>query len=181
MSVDTELETWRQQWRDQTEPLPELKRRIRRQNQRSALAVVAICVCLAVSAIAAWRTRSAFVAGIGAGIGFAGLVMGAYILRIRRGSWKPSAQTTLAYAELSHKRAVARVRTLRFSFWFLLLTSVALGIFLVALGLHGGSFHLRDKIIFPALVIELFFLKYQEKRKQREVEQTRKFLEDIKE
>ena len=71
MTVDTELDVWRREWREETEPFPALKKKIRRQNLRIVGAIVAIAVCLIVSTIEAIRTGNAFVAGLAAGIGFA--------------------------------------------------------------------------------------------------------------
>jgi uncharacterized membrane protein YozB (DUF420 family) len=178
VTTDTELETWQQEWRDQTEPLPDLKRKIRRQNLRTAGAVVAICLCLAVSTIAARRNHSWFLAGMAAGIGFAGVFMGSYAWWVRRGAWRPTAQTTLAYAELSHKRAIAKVRTLHFAFYFLLATTVLLAGFVAW---NAKNFHVRDGAILAAIVVELFFLKYYGRRKQREIEETKKVIDDLKE
>ena len=59
MSNDTELEIWRQEWRDQTEPLPELRKKIKRQNLRTAAAIIAIGVCLAVSTSVALKASIA--------------------------------------------------------------------------------------------------------------------------
>jgi hypothetical protein len=177
VTTDTELETWKQEWRDQTEALPELKRKIRRQNLRTAGAIIAVCLCLAFSVIVAMRTRSPFMAGMAAGIGFAGVFLGGYAWWVRRGAWKPTAQTTLAYAELFHRRAAAKARTLRFSFNFLLVATVLLAGFLAW---NWRNFHTRDGIVLAALVIELFVLKRFGRRKKREAEETGKLVEDMK-
>ena len=177
MTTDTELETWKQEWRDQTDVLPEFKRKIRRQNLRIAAAIVAVCLCLAFSAVVAMRTRSPFMAGMAAGIGFAGLLLGGYAWWVRRGSWKPTAQTTLAYAELCHRRAVAKARSLRFSFNFLLVATVLLAGFVAW---NWRNFHARDGIVTAALVLELFVMKYYGRRKTREAEKTGKLVEDLK-
>ncbi len=176
MTNDTELEVWQREWHDQTEPLPDFKKKIRRQNLQMAAGVLAICVCLAVSTVIALRSRSPFMAGLASGIAFASVVLGGYAWRVQRGAWKPTAQTTLAYAELSHRRAVAKARTLRFSFYFLQVTVLLLATFL---GWNWKRFYARDGIVIAALVTELFLLKYLGQRKQREVEQTSRLLEDM--
>jgi hypothetical protein len=173
---DTELESLRREWRDQTEPLPDLKKKIRRQNVRTTVAILAICVCLAISTAAALRTRSPFMAGVAVGIAFGGLFLGGYAWWVRRGAWKPTAQTTLAYAELSYRRAVARARTVRFSFYFLLVATLLLIIFV---GVNWKNFRTRDGLVIAALVAELFFMKRLERRKQSEIEETRKLIDDI--
>lgn len=176
MTNDTELETWQREWRDQTEPLPDLKKRIRRQNLQSLAAVLAVCACLAISTVLALRSRTSFMAGLAVGIGFAGLVLGGYAWWVRRGAWKPSAQTTLAYAELTYRRAVARARTARFSFYFL----VAVTVLLTGLvAWNWKHFRARDGLVIAGLVTESFFLKHVERRKQRAIEQTRKLVDDL--
>jgi hypothetical protein len=174
VTTDTELETWRREWRDQTEPLPELKKKILRQNLRTVAAVGAICVCLALSTVEALRSRSAFIAGLAVGIGFASLVSGTYAWWVRRGAWKPTAQTTLAYAELSYKRAIAKSRTLRFSFCFLLL---ATALFTAFVAWNWKHFAARDGLIISAMGIEAFFLRHYGRRKRREIEETKKLID----
>jgi len=173
---DTELESLRREWRDQTEPLPDLKKKIRRQNVRTVVAILAIGVCLAISTATALRTRSFFMAGVAVGIAFGSLFLGGYAWWVRRGAWKPTAQTTLAYAELSYRRAIAKTRTVRFSFYFLLVATLLLIIFV---GLNWKNFRTRDGVVIAAMVTESFFLKRQERRKQSEIEETRKLIDDI--
>jgi hypothetical protein len=177
-TIDLELETWRQEWRTSTEPLPELKKKIKRQNLRMVLASVTICVCLAVSAIEAHRTRSSFLFGLAAGIAFAGVILGGYSWWVRRGAWRPAAQTTSAYLELSYKRAVAIGRTVHFSFYFLLVATVLFGGFVAW---NWRSFLLRDGLILAALVIELVYFRFLGRRKQREIEETKKLMEQARE
>ncbi len=178
MTIDTELENWQREWRHQTESLPELKRKIRRQNLRTVAAVVAICVCLALSTAGALRARSVFLAGLATGIAFASLFAGGYAWWVRRGAWRPTAQTTLAYAELSYKRAVAKARTLRFSFYFLLIATV---LFAAFTAWNWKNFRARDGVILAAIVLELFFFKYYGRRKKREIEETKKLVDSLKE
>jgi len=178
MTTDTELESWQREWRTNTEPMPELKKKIKRQDQQTVAAIIAVCVCLAVSIIAAVYRHSYFMAGTAAGIGFASVIMGGYILRVRRGSWKPAAQTTLAYAELSHKRAIAKIRTLHFGFYFLLCATV---LFTGFLALSSNHIHRRDMIVAGLMVAELFYFKQLQRRKQQEVIETKKLIDDIKE
>ena len=176
--IDTELENWQREWREHTEPLPELKKKIKRQNWRTAGAIVAICVCFVSATVFALRTHSAFLAGGAAGIAFASIVLGGYALHVRRGAWKPSANTTLAYAELTHKRAVARARILSFTFYFLLCVALLFSGFV---GWNWRRAHPRDFLIDAALIAELFFIKWQQRRKLSEVQETKKLVDDIRE
>lgn len=177
MTTDSELETWQQEWRDRTEPLPEWKRKIKRQNLRMALAMVAIGVCLALSTAWAERSRSSFAAGLAVGMWLTTAIAGSYAWRVRRGAWKPSAQTTLAYMELAHRRAIAKARQLRFSCYLVLAAILLLAPFLVL----DSKARARDTAIIAALGIEAVFFRHYERRKRREVEQTKKLIDDMKE
>lgn len=177
MTTDTELETWQQEWRDRTEPLPEWKRKIKRQNLWMAVAALALGVCLAFSTVWAVRARSSFAAGLGAGMWLTTVIVGAYALRVRRGAWKPSAQTTLAYMELAHRRAVAKARQIRFSRYLLLAATLLFALFVA----WDSKVRVRDIAIIVALAMEWLFLRQYERRKRRDVEQTKKLTEDMKE
>jgi hypothetical protein len=178
VNSETELEIWQREWRDRTEPMPDLKKKIRRQNLRTVAAILAVCACLAFSTVEAFRNRSYFMAGVAAGIAFASVFMGGYAWWVRRGAWKPTAQTTLAYAELCYRRALAKARTVRFAFYFLLIATVLFGIFVAWNWKH---FHPRDGIVLVALVAELFFFKHFGRRKRREIEENRKLVDGLKE
>jgi Flp pilus assembly protein TadB len=176
VTVDTELEAWRREWRDQTEPFPMLKRKIRRQNLRIAGAVAAIAVCLVVSVVEAVRTGNAFLAGLATGIGFAGIVQGGYSWWVRRGAWRPAAQTTLAYAELAYKRAAATARTTRFSFRFLVIAAV---LYAGIAAWYWETFSVAYALILVAMVIEAFWLNYNRRRAARGLEDSRKLWEQM--
>ena len=178
MTRDIELESWQQEWRDQTEPLPELKKKIKRQNLRTALAIVAVVVGLALSTAAALRGHGSFMSGLATGMWFACIVMGGYAWRVRRGAWKPSAQTTLAYAELANKRALAKARTLRFAFYFLLTATVLFAGFAAWLWRTASDKWLLA-LVLTGMVAELCWMRYLARRNRREVEKTRKLLAQI--
>jgi hypothetical protein len=181
VNIDTELETWKREWRDQSEPVPDLtrlKRKIRRQNVRVFASAATIVACIVVSTVAAFWTRSSYIYGLATGLWMTALIVGGYDWWVRRGTWKPEAQTTLAYLNLSYKRAVAKARTIRFSFYFLLTFMV----FFAAFSLWDRkSFHLRAGIVLVALVIELFFLSHFGRRKRLEMRETKKLLDQTKE
>lgn len=141
-----------------------------------------MCVLLAITTVQALRTRGSFVSGMAAGLWAAGLIAGGYGWWVRRGAWRPTAQTTLAYAELAHKRAVAKVRQLRFSFYFLLITIVVCAAFSVwDWRTLSPKLALIWAVILGATVAELFFFRYYSRRKQREIEETRKLIEQMRE
>jgi hypothetical protein len=176
MTTDAELEVWRQVWCDQTAPLPELKKKIRRQNLRTVAGIIAIVLCIAISTYEAWLHRSVFMAGMATGASFASLAVGAYAWSVRRSAWKPSAQTTLAYAELAWNRAVAKARLLRFSFYFLLAASFLLA---AMLAWHRSTSPFRDWGIVVALAGESLYMRYMGQRKLREVAETKKLVDDL--
>lgn len=174
MIVDTELETWRREWQSQTEPLPKLKKKIRRQNQRTIAGITLIGTCLAVSTIEALRTRGSFVTGLAAGLWFATLVLGGYSWWVRRGTWKPEAQTTRAYLELSYKRAVAKARTIRFSIYVVLAVAILLGPVLLW---NWRTLHGIGPLVLAAVLAELFYFRHLGRRKKQEIEETSKLME----
>ncbi|HLJ88322.1 MAG TPA: hypothetical protein VKZ53_15995 [Candidatus Angelobacter sp.] len=116
---DLELEAWQKAWHSETEPLPELKKRVQRQSRwwiaRTATGVVLL---LGIGAFAIWAAllepsavRVVWAVGVWITI-LAGIVHRAWN---QRQTWRPSAQTTLAFAELMYRRALAKVRAVHFS------------------------------------------------------------------
>jgi len=176
VTIDTELESWRQEWQSEAEPLPDFRKKIRRQNLRMIVVAAVISVCLIVAT--ALARRSSFMAGLAAGMWAASLSMGAYTLRVRRGAWKPAAQTTLAYAELSYKRAIAKAKTVRFAFYFLLAAVVLYGTVVTWRwrGLSG-----METAILTGMLIELGFFQYLGHRQKREIETSRNLMQRIRE
>ena len=180
MSRDAELEIWQREWRDQTEPLPALKKKIKRQNVRTVVAVVVIAVLLAFSTTQALLRHGSFMSGLATGLWFASLLLGSYGWRVRRGSWKPTAQTTQAYVELAHKRVVAKARTLRFAFYFLL-TATTLYAGFVAWSWKATSEKPLLALVLAGMIIELFVLRHFAQRKRGEIEETGRLMEQTNE
>jgi Na+/melibiose symporter-like transporter len=170
MTVDTELESLRQSWRRDTEPLPELKRRIRRQNRRMAWGVALLALVLIAATVMAVLHPDSFWRGFLVGVAIAILVGGGYAWWVRRETWAPAAETTQAFLELLHKRAVADLRKLRFLRHFLLVTLVLLAAFEIW---RGYTITTRTALIFAAMALEWIFLMALERRKARAVESTR--------
>jgi hypothetical protein len=178
VNIDTELATWQQEWREQTEPLPDVRKKIRRQDQRTTMAIAAACILLLLSSIAAFRTRSSFFLGLAAGLWLSCLTMGTYIWRVRRGTWKPAAQTTAAYIELWHKRAVAKERIVRFAFRFLLVATVLYAGFTAWNWRHFSAIPV---VVLAAMIAELFWFIRIARKKRRETELTQKLLKSSRE
>lgn len=176
VDLDLELKTWRQEWREQPAPLPELRKKIRRQNLRTLAAAIVLVACLAFSTVVAARTRGSFMFGFAVGLWFVTVFVGSYAWWVRRGAWKPAAQTTFAYVELCYNRAVAKAKTVRFSFYFLLTTTL---LFAAYGSWHWQALVLRDVVIVTALVLELLFFAYYGQRLRQKVEESRKLLDQI--
>ena len=177
-TMDIELEIWRREWRTRTEPLPELKKKIRHHNLQMIVAVTIICVFLALSTIEALRTQSSLMTGLAVGFWFTSLLVGSYAWWVRRRAWTPTAQTTAAYLELSYNRAIAKARTIRFSFYFLLSATV---LFTGLSAWNWQAFSTREALIFAALVSELFLFRHYGVRMKGEIEETKKLMEQTRE
>lgn len=175
MNVDLELESWKRQWREPGgETLPDFRAKIRRQDRRTMLVLMLGAVCLVGSLVAVWQVRTAFWSGLAAGLWFSTAVMGAYVWRVRRGTWRPAARTTQAYIELCYRRAIAKERIARFAGVFLGIAVVAYGIFVLWNHEHISPLSV---VVLAALAAESFFLRAVARRKRREIEATGKFLQ----
>jgi hypothetical protein len=178
VNIDTELATWQQEWREQTEPLPDVRKKIKRQDQWTTFAIAAACILLVLSAIAALHTHNSFFSGFAAGLWFTCLTTGAYAWRVKRGTWKPTAQTTAAYIELWHKRAIARERIIRFGFRFLL---TAIVLYAGFAAWHWRDFSKMGVVVLTAMIAELFWFVRIGRKKRQEIELTQKLLQSSKE
>jgi hypothetical protein len=174
VNIDTELTTWQQEWREQTEPLPDYRKKIRRQDRRTMIAIALACICMVLSAIAVWRMHTAFYSGLAIGLWFSCLTMGAYAWRVKRGTWKPALQTTAAYIELCYKRAVAKERIARFAFRFLLTAVILYGFFAAW---NWKDFSARSALVLAPIVAELFLFDRIARKNQQEIKETRKLME----
>lgn len=175
MNTDLELESWKREWREPVEePLPDFRAKIRRQDRRTTFVLVLGAVCLIGSLVAVWQVRTAFWSGLAAGLWFSTAVLGAYVWRMRRGTWRPASQTTQAYIDLCYRRAIAKERIARFAVVFLGIAVVAYGIFVLWNHEHISPLSV---VILAALAAESFFLRAVARRKRREIKATEKFLQ----
>lgn len=176
MSIDPELAHLQQEWHRETEPLPLLKRKIRRQNLRTVAGAVALAVAFAVALTLAVRQPSAFHSGLATGIAVAGVAMGAYVVRTSRGTWTPAAETTRAYADLTYRRALAQGRILRAS---TLLQWLAIALLLGTLVFSPHPFSARGLVITVLLVLELAVFMFQSRRVKQDIAAARQLLEQL--
>ncbi len=174
MNVDLELESWRREWRSGSAPLPDLKRRIRRQNARMGAAAALLAACLAISTTAALRGAGAFWSGLATGLWVTALLVGTYAWWVRRGAWTPAADSTQGYLELTWRRAVAKERTLRFSLGLLLL---AIAIYGATLAMSPGPITIVGMGVLAMLVLEIPLFVVLRRRNRRERDEARRLLD----
>ena len=124
MSNDREFDTWREQWSSAAEPPADFRRkvqeRIRRQERRFVLGNILTAILFFGMLIFAWfmRHQSTWMGpGWATGVWVLVLVAGGCRVWVLRRTWRPQTQSTRAFAELWHKRAVACIRLLRISIY----------------------------------------------------------------
>ena len=166
MIVDLELDDWRREWSRDTEPLPELKQRVRRQDRRLRWGLVALAVMLVAGMVLALSFATSGWWGFATGLWASVLVVGGYVLWTRRGMWEPSAQTSLAYADLIHRRAVAEVRKMVFLRRTLAVVILGYAAFVFFRLPHRG---VREVLLLSGLAIEVLWIRVLEARRRRAV------------
>jgi hypothetical protein len=108
MSLDTELDIWREQWQSETVVPPDLQRRVERQTRTMKLILIAdIFVTIGVGGVfTAWAVRTPepdiVVLAVVTWIFLASAWW--FSMRINRGKWSPSALDTRAFLDLSISR-----------------------------------------------------------------------------
>ena len=168
MSLDLEMESWRQEWSVATEPLPELKRRIRAQNRRLVAGTLAIAACLAMATLLAVAHPTSGWRGFAFGVWIASLVGVGYALWARRGTWTPATQTTRAYLVLLHQRAVATLSKTVFLRRAVLVVLAAYGAFLLW---RRGPITMTTGLVVAALVAESLWMRALERKRRRAVDE----------
>ena len=116
MTEDRELELWREQWTSAAEPLPEIRKKIRRKNfffvVSNALSATALLAALIFAAIVVRHDPSRLRVGWAIGITLLIFVGGGYRLWVQRGTWRAETESTKAFVELWHRRVLAKLRLL---------------------------------------------------------------------
>lgn len=176
MTLDLELDAWRQEWSRDTEKLPELRGRIQRQNRRMRFGLAAILVCVAAATVIALLHPTDGWRGFALGVWGAVLVAGGYTLWVRRGTWEPAALTSQAYVDLLHRRAVAEVRKIVFVRRALAVVLLGYAAFIFFRLPHRG---LRETLIVAAFALELVWIRLLEGRRRRAAAEAGRLLEDI--
>jgi hypothetical protein len=120
MMEDRELDVWREQWSTVAGPSSDMRRiqeTISRQNRRFIIsnlaALVALIVGLGFAVFQARGGSNTLERGEAAGfIVLMGLGAG-YRLWLQRRTWRPETQSTRAFVELCHRRALVKLRLAR--------------------------------------------------------------------
>jgi len=115
VKIDAELEVWRRQWRAECEEvLPDLRERVERQTRRMRFMhlVPVFATILVAGGVTAWAVeswqRDIFVLAFAVWALFAA-VWGWSLWNIHE-EWRPIAQTSSAYIDLSVRRCLSRLR-----------------------------------------------------------------------
>jgi hypothetical protein len=174
VSIDLEIESWRREWTFETEPLPELKRRIRGQNRRMIAGAVVIVVCLAFATVMGLRDPRSAWGGFAWGIWISTLLAGGYAMWVRRGTWAPAAPTTEAYVELLHRRAVATLRKTVVLRRSLVVFLAFYAVFVIWSREHVTT---RSTLLVTAVALESLLMRALERRRRRAVEETARLVD----
>lgn len=164
--MDLELDDWRREWSRDTEPLPELKQRVRRQDRRLRWGLVALAATLVAGVVLALSFATSGWWGFATGLWVSVLVVGGYVLWTRRGTWEPAGQTSLAYADLIHRRAVAEVRKMVFLRRTVAVVILGYAAFVFLRLPHRG---MREVLLMSGLAIEILWIRVLEARRRRAV------------
>src|SRR3984885_7670555 len=124
MTVDRELDMWREQWNSIPEPPAEFQRkvqqRIKREDRRFLLGNLLTGIAflgMLIFAVYLRHQTSSMGPGWATGLCILVSVSAGYRVWILRGTWRPQTQSTRAFVELWHKRVTARIRLLRISIY----------------------------------------------------------------
>ena len=122
MTVDGELDTWREQWNSIPGPPAEFQRKVQQRIKRedryfllgNLLTGIAFLGML-IFAVYLRHQTSSMGPGWATGLCVLVFVSAGYRVWVLRGTWRPQTQSTRAFVELWHKRVAARIRLLRIS------------------------------------------------------------------
>jgi hypothetical protein len=119
MSVDTELDMWREQWQSETAVPPDLRRKVERESRFMKLAVISELLVTIVFGgyTAAWAVRApepdVIVLALGTWMSLA--AAWAFRISVSRGNWSPSAIHTGAFIDLSIRRCRGTLAAINFA------------------------------------------------------------------
>jgi hypothetical protein len=128
MSMDLELDAWRNDWLAHEAPeaemlRPDLRRLVQRKGRRLQWSLVGqLLAGASLLAFSAWFTSARptlewiLWAGVIWGATF---IAGGFAIRNSAGQWKALQQSNAAFLDLSRRRCLAELRAVRFGRWFL--------------------------------------------------------------
>jgi Na+/melibiose symporter-like transporter len=186
---DHELQAWKQEWQAEVAgPLPQLKKRVRLQTARmiasNLIGLILGVGVLIYAARAVRRHPTPQTIVWGAAVLLFLLASGIFIVWNQIGIWRVETHSTLAYAELSYKRALTKIRKTR----FILVIIVCEAAFDLAYivwsdwlqtGFHPGVFVIDLTRGSAALLATWLFVKWYGRRKAHQLEQARRFMEEL--
>jgi len=191
MIEDRELDTWREQWRNVAQPLPEIHKKIRRQNHWFVVSnVAALCGLVAALIFAAWAVhkqpsgmRIAWAIGLSVMV----FVCAGYRIWLQRGTWRAESQSTRAFVELWHRRVAAKLRMLRMGFylipaWIIFCSVVAAANWsVIGPDVHAHPHDWVVVVVVVVLMVVAAFLKlaWYRRRKLRELSEVKTLLEEL--
>ncbi|HEY6307162.1 MAG TPA: hypothetical protein VI488_11975 [Candidatus Angelobacter sp.] len=189
ITEDRELELWKEEWRAETGPLPTLKKKVRRQTLWMiagwVFAVPASVLGLAYFARLAMRDPSPDNIVLTAFVWFAMPLAVAFAVWNQIGTWRPDAESTRAYAELSYKRARSELRGLRVVFYVLYVEvcflACVIWIFRVKWLLRASPADRFGRlVIVPVVFLGMWiFMIWRRRRRSKQLAEAKSFLEQL--
>jgi hypothetical protein len=189
ITEDRELELWKEEWRAETGPLPTLKKKVRRQTLLMiagwVVAVPAAVLGLAYFARLVMRDPSPDNIVL-TSFGWVGMPLAmAFFVWNQIGIWRPNAQTTRAYAELSYKRARSELRGLRVVFYMLyaevFFLACVIWIFRVKWILHASPTDRFGRLVVVPVVFlgTWIFMIWYRRHKNKQLTESKSFLDQL--
>ena len=186
---DRELELWKQEWQAEASgSFPQLRKRVRFQTTRMIASnllglVVAVAVLIYASRVVQRHPDPQTIIW-GVAVLLFWIATAIFIVWNQLGIWRVEAESTRAYAELSYKRALTKIRKTRFILILLSFGVIFNFVYLLwedwpFIGVHATVFftHLvRMSVVFLTLWL---FIKWYGRRKVHQAEQARRFLEEM--
>lgn len=191
MIEDRELESWRAEWRQATLPLPEIHKKIKRQNRRFYLSLVAAALAfvgaLIFSIVAVRQEPSPERIAWAVGIWILALGSGAYRLWNQRGTWRPATQSTRAFLDLSRKRALAKIRSVRVAFyvipaWLVFCAGIVAwrwNVFGPDMKAHPTDYLLAFGAVVVILLLAFLYLAWVRRRQIAELKEAEQLLQEM--
>lgn len=161
MSVDTELEVWRQQWQSDTTVPLDLRRKVERQSLLMKFALLAdILVTITIGgATIGWSVRSPQPENVLLAVATWIFIATAWTfsLTVNRGAWAPSAQETAAFVALSVRRCRGRLLAVWFAAGMYLFQMV----FVLGWVYHNSQAHRQSLftwLLFGSIPVDIVWL-----------------------